>query len=537
MTATDLNAYCSERGVLVHPSLAELYASDLPRRLAGLLCLPSEDEDDSVTPTMAWAEATVDGSAWPLPYDLVPLQALDARSFACVVLSRVGEPPDPQAGTVVRWHIGLSRDRQMHQRAQLDTDCYLYAESLVAELEARQAGIDRVVGEVSPAYEVNYLDIEKRPRDFVLRPLRLACQNVIVGLAAFQHDSTIDGTAVLAWQTCELPHVATHEGNRALAALMLCDAFQSGGTMEIRFDRPTRLRAKGSTKRSGKPVDIDVAYSSHPENCVPASLRRYGRTVGVALGVDDPQAISPREARELFKRVTPMPDDLRHRVETAVSSGTATPERLCFTLLAQVWSRVELDFMLGVSIRTASIIRGGADWRHRAERQAEAEITRAAYMVGMLFARLDNVDKATGASPSTLIDQAATDGLPPRDDVRLIEGERVGVTWRVIEEIGAVVFDGVRAGELPWQRGVTFRAINRGEQLLVIPRSIIDSDDVALAADMAADYAHVALLAPQASQVPTGMKGNVLVLQCPDRLPEIDRVVERKLQLARTTRA
>ena len=94
---------------------------------------------------------------------------------------------------------------------------------------------------------------------------------MIVALAAFAQDSAFDGLSVVAWQTCEVPHVATHEANRALAALTLCDAFKSGGTMEIRFDRPARL-----TSTAGR-----IVFHGHPENAVPASLRRYGRTVGV----------------------------------------------------------------------------------------------------------------------------------------------------------------------------------------------------------------------------------------------------------------
>ena len=98
-----------------------------------------------------------------------------------------------------------------------------------------------------------------------------------------------------------MPHVATHEANRALAALTLCDAFQNGGTMEIRFDRDARFM------QDGKPI----TYHGHPEKAVPASLRRFGRTVGVTLGAEDPRAITPAEARELFLAITPMPAELR----------------------------------------------------------------------------------------------------------------------------------------------------------------------------------------------------------------------------------
>jgi hypothetical protein len=92
---------------------------------------------------------------------------------------------------------------------------------------------------------------------------------------------------------------------------------------------------------------------------VPASLRRYGRTIGVALGADDPAVISPAEARELFLAITPMPSGLRSRVDAAISSDGILPERVCFTLLSQVWREIELDFILATSQRAGSILAGG----------------------------------------------------------------------------------------------------------------------------------------------------------------------------------
>ena len=126
---------------------------------------------------------------------------------------------------------------------------------------------------------------------------------------------------MLAWQTCEVPHVATHEANRGLAALTLCDAYRNGGTMEIRFDWPGQVRVG----------DKSVRYAGHVEGQVPASLRRYARTVGVTLGTHDRGAIFPDEARALFLAVTPMPASLAARATTAMSDYGIPPERLgCF---------------------------------------------------------------------------------------------------------------------------------------------------------------------------------------------------------------
>jgi len=187
---------------------------------------------------------------------LLPLCLVDDRSIAVVALddSIAGTRP----GNVLR--LVLADVPVAHQLRPLDVDPLLYVASLEEELTAREAGLKWVLDEIGPAYQEVFIDQCKRPRDFVVRPVRIACQNVIVALAAFNQDSAFDGLGVIAWQTCEVPHVGTHEANRALTALTLCDAFKSGGTMEVRFDRPARVESRDGAR----------TYSGHPEGRVPA---------------------------------------------------------------------------------------------------------------------------------------------------------------------------------------------------------------------------------------------------------------------------
>ena len=341
--------------------------------------------------------------------ELLPLALVDRDSIACVVL-RDGFAGLAE-GEVVRVHVAdVPVERQLRA---LDVNALFYVHSLEEELKARPEGLRRILDYIGPAYEQTYLEHEKRPRDFVVRPVRIACQNVIVALGAIAQDAAFDGLSVVAWQTCEVPHVAAHEANRALAALTLADAFQNGGTMEIRFDRKARVILDGEV----------VEFDGHPEKRVPASLRRFGRTVGVDLGAEDPAAITPAEARSLFLAITPMPPALRRRALHAEQVHGITPERLCFTLLSQTWREIELDFQLACSERAHSILTGGADWRDRSARQAEMEVARAAIMTGMLFRKLNTRDAAGSA-----------------DGVRVVEDASLGVEWQVHEDLGAVEF-------------------------------------------------------------------------------------------------
>lgn len=488
--------FCRRSGLQVPAGLVDAAATGL---LASVRDLTVLHDGIHRADTLDAALSAMTGAFFERPRNLLPVAVIDEASIACVVCHQDRETThDP----VVRWF--LSDVDPCYQGAILDTDVYEYLESLDYETAARPNGLRRMLDEIGPAYQESYLDKEKRPRDFVIRPVRIACQNVIVGLAAFAQDSTFDGLSVVAWQTCEVPHVATHEGNRALAALTLCDAFQNGGTMEIRFDRDAWLSWNG--KR--------IAYHGHPEKVVPASLRRYGRTVGVYLGEEDPAAITPAEARELFLAVTPMPAELRARVDDAVATRGISPERICFSLLSQTWREPELDFILATSERAASILEGGAPWMDRASRQAESEVCRAAVLAGMLFRRLNSTDAAGDASSA----------------VRVVEDRSKGVTWHIDEVKGTVTFRGLdTAASVPWTHGVGGVA-----EATVFPRTALTPD---LARAVAADESPglKAALVPAGVPSPPDADGFV-VLRCPDRLADIDKDIERRLLTSRISR-
>jgi len=330
---------------------------------------------------------------------------------------------------------------------------------------------------------------------------------VIVGLGAIAQDASFDGLSVVAWQTCEVPHVVTHEANRALAALTLADAFQNGGTMEVRFDRHARVTVGDETR----------TYDGHPEGAVPASLRRFGRTVGVLLGAERPGSISPAEARALFVAITPMPPSLRASVIDATERRGITPERLCFTLLSQIWREIELDFILGCSQRAGSILEGGADWWSRSARQSEMDICRAALMVGMLYRRMNGRDSA-GAEAG----------------VRVVEDVSVGVAWEIVDELGAVALSGLDpATGIPWiTRGDTMRA----EALTVLPRTYLTEDVIGEVNRLHAEGRSVALAVPRDADVDE-QSVEAPVLRCPDRIADLDKQAEARLLTSRISRS
>jgi hypothetical protein len=475
-------------------ALGAIYANEWSDEVRDVLFTPAPVNGEF---DLAQGFDLLDSGTDPAPENLIPLCAIDEASIAVVVSE------GPESGVVRRWF--LDPVAPAHQATLLDLHPLLYMSGLDGELKARKPGLDRILDEIGPAYQEAYLEQEKRPRDFIVRPVRIACQNVVVGLAAFAQDSSFDGLGVIAWQTCEVPHVVTHEGNRALAALTLCAAFKNGGTMEIRFDRPARISVGSET----------FSYKGHPEGRVPASLRRYGRTVGVALGEEDPGAITPTEARELFLAVTPMGSGLWGRFEVAIDRRGITPERLCFTLLSAVWTEVELDFILGCSPRASSILEGGADWRARSARQAEMDACRAARMVGMLQRRMNGEDAA---------------GV--EEGVRVVEDRSVGIESRVLEEVGAVEFTRLEPGrQIPWAREVA-----SGDAITVFPRTFIAEETIRELNQMQAEGKPVAVAVPRDARLPEN-EVKAPVLRCPDRIADLDKQVEERLLTSRISRS
>lgn len=448
---------------------------------------PTEDQH---LMSLAAAVGALGASALDPPEGLIPITYVDDRSLACLVVADV-PARGWVSGAVVRWHLDDIPLR--HQGQVLDVDLGSYVESL--SIETGPAWAKGIAGmeRLSADYQAEFVIPEVTPKAHDRRPFQLACQNVIIGMAAFQYDARIDGTSVAHWLTCDVPHVATSEGSRALAALLLCDAFQSGGTMEIDF-------------------------SAHPEGAVPASLRRYGRTVGVTLGSEaaDGKSVSPAEARALFWAVTPMRDSLRERAGGLVDGGLVSAERLCYSLLAPVWTQDALEFLCAVSApeRLRSILEGESDPR-KPGAAYEYAVMRAALLLETCIRRLDARDSAADEGGSS---------------ERLFEDTTHGVRRSVLEDAGAVLVEGFPPGLVPWSAD-----LEADGRIIVMPRAHMALPDVESAAEIEETLGIPArILVAQDSAVGTFARS---VLRAPSRLAELDARIERNLVASRLGRS
>jgi hypothetical protein len=449
-----------------------------PAELDDILYRPTDNAFEP--PSVMWALAAMRRGEQRPPRELVPLLPIDDRSFACVVCGRRGRARPEDFGMVVRWHLDDVPARG--QRQPFDTDAQRCVRAAAREERFRHEGKQAIIRHADEYWESHGKD-NRQPRAHVVRPLRFATQNVVIGEAAFAHASAFDGLAVKAWHTSQEPHVNAHEGTRAMVAITLAEAFRSGGTMEVRFD-------------------------NHPEQAVPAVLAQWARVHGVELD-DERPAITPAQARLLLLEATEMPDELRGRVAALASDGGLSLERACYMLISGIWRPVELDFLLGVSGHAPEILRGDSDPLNRPRRQADLDVCRAAVMIGTLLQRLEQ---------------------RPDDTPKVIEDQRQPVTWTVLGDQAAVRFSGVDVANVPW---TSDRGVDR--TLTVLPRLRLTADDVEAARKLSEEGDAALVLLPADAAAPEG-SSNVRRMRYPDRRSVLDRSIEARLLSSRVGR-
>ncbi len=416
MSGSALARYTALRGLRMPEALERALTSVPPAGLEALIYRARPP--DNRPPALSWALGVLRTAAQPAPRNLVPLMPVDDRSLACVVCTP-STASGPPFGAVVRWHLDDIPARAQGQ--VLDVDVEHYLDMQARQLRALEVGLDRM-SDVAEKYHKDFGSKGTSARSYVVRPVRLAVQNVIVGLAAWHYDRKFDALAVSAWQVCEVPHLAAHEGVRGLLALTLGEAFRSGSTMEIRFH-------------------------DHPEGGVPAALRQLARVRAITLS--EHKSILPAESRALLWHVCGLDESLRDSLRRMAAAGLLSPERACYSLLAGVWTAAGLDYLTRTAPRIAErVLRGGSsplDWpSHR----TELKLARRAFLVERLVA-------ATGMS----------------DDAKTFEDSPQRLRWRVDRgSEGVVVSDTCTTPA--W---VGAEHLRDGD--LILPRDVVEAYD------------------------------------------------------------
>ncbi|MGI9097102.1 MAG: hypothetical protein ACR2H2_01170 [Solirubrobacteraceae bacterium] len=205
----------------------------------------------------------------------------------------------------------------------------------------------------------------KRPADKAARPddwraYRLCSQDIVVALLLIAHDRDKNLTRVGALSVATLPDFPALEPARAAMATILCDAYRSGGTLEIRF--------QGGLARDARPRPM------------PRLVADLLRAAGIAPG-SRLDAIAPDAATGLFAYCARLPESVKAANDESRPSLIAATS---FAALSGLWDVVHLQVLLGEAADPALLLRGGAHPMHRLCHLRDREALRMALMSGTL---------------------------------------------------------------------------------------------------------------------------------------------------------
>jgi hypothetical protein len=216
----------------------------------------------------------------------------------------------------------------------------------------------------NPAFSYDHKTGGQIPRSHMWRPYRFCVQDVILGITVIRHDQRHNRLETDVFLTAEIPEYKSDSGCRALALILLSDAYQSGGSMEIRFTHNVE---------GGR---------------VPAELCEMASEIGVELAHRDQGGITPKEAKTLYMALSDFDEEVRERILKLDEEGRLSAASVCYALHHGVWMAMEIDMIVKSSLFPDTILTGGFPAEACHLFQHDLFIARNAMMSGYLDRQL-----------------------------------------------------------------------------------------------------------------------------------------------------
>ena len=321
---------------------------DIGLRLLGL------SDDLERRPTIA-SSLYLARAAGRFPADLVPVEILGEQQLACV---RVDGSPDPP---VV--HIDLDADDPQPSEVVLAPSFSVFANEWLSDVRAIRALLGNVRA-IDREVAAGKRPVDKAARPDEWRAYRLCSQDIVVALLAVMHDRDENVTRVGALSIATLPDFPALEPSRVTMATILCDAYRSGGTLEVRF--------QGGFSRNARPRPM------------PRLVVNLMGAAGVAPGSRRDVIVSDA-ATQLFAYCARLPDSVRAVIDVGPASLTAATS---FAALSGLWDVIHLQVLLAAASDPGLLLRGGAHPMHRLAHLRDRETLRAALLAGTLARKL-----------------------------------------------------------------------------------------------------------------------------------------------------
>lgn len=172
------------------------------------------------------------------------------------------------------------------------------------------------------SYGYDHKEGGQLPRSHVWRPYRFCVQDVILGITVIRHNRRYNRLKVDVFLTAQIPEYEADSGCRALALILLSDAYKSGGSMEIKFTGHVE------------------------EGQVPRELCHLAKNLGVNLGHTEQGGITPKEARLLYLALSGFRTAVRNKVMELEQEGVLSAASVCYAVHHGVWTAPELETIL-----------------------------------------------------------------------------------------------------------------------------------------------------------------------------------------------
>lgn len=183
-------------------------------------------------------------------------------------------------------------------------------------------------------FEFNHQRGGQIPRNYLWRPYRFCVQDIILGITVIRHDRQFNRLEVDVFLTAEIPEYESDSGCRALALILISDAYKSGGTMEIRFTKHVE---------GGR---------------IPREVVSLGKKHGIHFEHAQQGTITPLEAKQLYMALSGFSDVVTERVATLDESGRLSAAGVCYAMHHGVWTSEELEILLSLSASPDSLLTG-----------------------------------------------------------------------------------------------------------------------------------------------------------------------------------
>lgn len=261
------------------------------------------------------------------PETFLPFQDLGGGRFACLNCSLSTQ----DNARVIIW--SSNHDHKKQEPLSEDFEQYLYR--ILYDRKWWKKGLERLEWHMeNQGFRYDHQSGGQLPRSHKWRPYRFCVQDVILGITVVRHDKLYNRQEVDLFLTAEIPEYEADSGCRALALIILSDAYKSGGSMEVRFTKNVE---------GGR---------------IPFELHTLAKRLGVDFSHIPDGGITPKESKYLYLALSEFNQELREKIIMMDESGKLSAMSVAYAVHRGVWTQQEIESLIFSSSHPESLLKG-----------------------------------------------------------------------------------------------------------------------------------------------------------------------------------